>query len=165
MSDGDNATPGQHRAPDPGEERITRAPRPASGSAPWERAAASRSAPSGNHTEGVTVADLIAKVGGSDRCPTRRRVQAPQPDDSADLTEPIPVIPAYADEIPDLEALNRARGPLVADPNPVPRDRARPATVAPHEEAAPRRRSPSPASRPCSPRGRRPQSSRSRRSR
>jgi LCP family protein required for cell wall assembly len=125
MSDGDNATPGQHRAPDPGEERITRAPRPASGSAPWERAAASRPAPSGNHTEGVTVADLIAKVGGTPK-PTRRRVEAPQPDNSADGTEPIPVIPvAYADEIPDLEALNRARGPLAADPSPAP-----PSTVA-----------------------------------
>ena len=111
MSDGDNAAPGQHRAPDPGEERITRAPRPASGSAPWERAAAARPAPSGNHTAGVTVADLIAKVGGTPK-PTRRRAAAPQPDNSADRTEPIPVIPvAYADEIPDLEALNRARRP------------------------------------------------------
>lgn len=128
MSDGDNATPGQHRAPDPGEERITRTPRPASGSAPWERAAAPRSAPSGNHTEGVRVADLIAKVGGIPTS-TRRRREAAQPDNSADRTEPIPVIPvAYADEIPDLEALNRNRGPLVADP--APRDPALPSTVA-----------------------------------
>ncbi len=163
MSDGDNATPGQHRAPDPGEERITHAPRPASGATPWERAAASRSAPSGNHTEGVTVADLIAKVGGTPM-PSRRRVQTPQPDNSADLTEPIPVIPAYADEVPDLEALNRSRGPLAADPNPVPRDRVRPATAPRTKKPAPRRRSPSPAGRPCSRRGRRPQSSRSRRS-
>ena len=120
MSDGDNATPGQHRAPDPGEERITRTPRPASGSTPWERAAAARPASSGNHAEGVTVADLIAKVGGPPK-PTLGPVEAPQPDDSADRTEPIPVIPAaYADEVPDLEVLNRARGPLVADPNPMP---------------------------------------------
>ena len=131
MSDGDNATPGQHRAPapDPGGERITRAPRPASGSAPWEPAAASWPAPSGNHTEGVTVADLMAKVGGSPK-PSRRRAEALQPDNSADRTEPIPVIPvAYADEVPDLEALNRARHPLAADPNPVPRDRVRPSTA------------------------------------
>ena len=128
MSDGDNATPGQHRAPDPGEERITRAPRPASGSAPWERAAA-RPASSGNHSEGVPVADLIAKVGGTPKS-TRRRAEAPQPDNSADRTEPIPVIPvAYADEIPDLEALNRARGPLAADPHPAPSDRVRPPSV------------------------------------
>ena len=113
MSDGDNATPGQHRAPDSGEERISRAPRPASGSAPWERAAASRPAPSGNHTEGVTVADLIAKVGGTPK-PTRRRVAAPQPDNSTDRTEPIPVIPvAYADEIPEMEyeGLQEFKGP------------------------------------------------------
>jgi len=129
MSDGDNATPGQHRAPDPGEERVSRVPRPASSPAPWERAAASRSTPKGNHAEGVAVADLIAKVGGTPT-PGRRRAQAPQPDNSADRTEPIPVIPvAYADEVPDIEALNRARGPLAAEPDPAPRDRVRPSTV------------------------------------
>ena len=90
---------------------------------------ASRPAPSGNHTEGITVADLIAKVGGTPM-PTRRRAEAPQPDNSADRTEPIPVIPAYAERVPDLEALNRARGPLVADPDPMPRDRPRPSTAA-----------------------------------
>ena len=140
MSDGDNATPGQHRAPDPGEERITHAPRPASGSTPWERAATSRSAPKGNHTEGVTVADLIAKVGGSPK-PSRRRAEALQPDNSADRTEPIPVIPvAYADEVPDLGALNRARRPLAADPNPVPRDRVRPSTVSRRKKPAQKKR-------------------------
>jgi LCP family protein required for cell wall assembly len=70
----------------------------------------------------VTVADLIAKLSGSTHTiePTRHRAEAPPlADDSADLTVPIPVvIAAYADEVPDLEALNRARGPLVADPNP-----------------------------------------------
>ncbi|SBS72258.1 Cell envelope-related transcriptional attenuator [uncultured Mycobacterium sp.] len=127
MSDGGNATPGQHRAPGEG-ERVTRAPRSGAGAAPWERAPApsrhtpDTSPPSGNHTQGVTVADLIAKLSGSPPAiePTRHRAEAPPlADDSADLTVPIPVvIAAYADEVPDLEALNRARGPLVADPNP-----------------------------------------------
>jgi LCP family protein required for cell wall assembly len=126
MSDGGNATPGQHRAPNEG-ERVTRAPRSAPGAAPWERvpAAAHRapdtSSPSGSHAEGVPVADLIAKISGSRPTiePTRHRPEAGYHDDSADLTVPIPVITAaYADEVPDLEALNRARGPLVADPNP-----------------------------------------------
>ena len=80
MSDGDNATPGQHR-------------------------------------EGVTVADLIAKVSGAAPLaePTRHRVEpdarvvaeaasaalpAPEesaPDESADHTAPIPVPAAYAE--------------------------------------------------------------------
>jgi LCP family protein required for cell wall assembly len=127
MSDGGNATPGQHRAPDEG-ERVARVPRSGAGAAPWERTPAAphrapaTPPPSGSHTEGVTVADLIAKLSGS--APpvesTRHRVEAPPPvDDSTDLTVPIPVVSAaYADEVPDLEALNRARGPLVADPNP-----------------------------------------------
>ncbi|MFN8033811.1 MAG: LCP family protein [Mycobacterium sp.] len=135
MSDGDNATPGQHRAPDP-EERINRTPRPASGSAPWERAVP-RPASSGNHTDGITVADLIAKVGGTPK-PSRRRAQPPAPDYSADRTEPIPVIPvAYADEIPDLEALNRARRPLAADPNPVPLERRQSTTARRTRKPAP----------------------------
>ncbi|WP_167097623.1 LCP family protein [Mycobacterium sp. DL592] len=134
MSDGDNATPGQHRGSEPGgNERITRTPRPAPSATPWERAAASHRSPqqpkagpgaSGNHTEGVAVADLIAKVtGGSPPAPSRRRVEAPAgpPDNSADRTEPIAVVAAaYADELPDLEALNRARGTLAADPSPEP---------------------------------------------
>jgi LCP family protein required for cell wall assembly len=70
----------------------------------------------------VTVADLIAKLSGSTPTiePTHHRAEAPPlADDSADLTVPIPVvIAAYADEVPDLETLNRARGPLVADPSP-----------------------------------------------
>ncbi|BBY64711.1 LCP family protein [Mycolicibacterium helvum] len=127
MSDGGNATPGQHRAPDEG-ERVTRAPQSGAGAAPWERAPApshrapDTSAPGGNHAQGVTVADLIAKLSGSTPTiePTRHRTETPPAaDDSADPTVPIPVvIAAYADEVPDLEALNRARGPLVADPNP-----------------------------------------------
>ncbi|MCX2928791.1 LCP family protein [Mycobacterium sp. CVI_P3] len=126
MSDGGNATPGQHRAPDEG-ERVTRAPRSAAGAAPWERRptdshdAPDTPPPSGNHVEGITVADLIARLSPTAPAiaPTPHRAEAEPVDDSADLTEPIPVVTAaYADEIPDLEALNRARGPLVADPGP-----------------------------------------------
>lgn len=119
MSDGGNATPGQHRAPD-GDERVSRTPRPAAGSAPWERAPAA-APPSGNHTQGVTVADLIAKVSGSRAPiePTRRRAKAADDDASWDLTEPIPVVTAaYADEVPDLGVLTEARRPLAADSDP-----------------------------------------------
>ncbi len=137
MSDGDSATPGQRDGTEPvSGERVTRTPRPTHSAAPWERAAASHRAPemapesaprprpSGNHTEGVTVADLIAKVAGTPAAPAapnRHRVPAPvEPaDDATDRTEPIPLVTAaYAAELPDLEAISRARGPLVADPDP-----------------------------------------------
>ncbi|WP_445168531.1 LCP family protein [Mycolicibacterium sp. Dal123E01] len=148
MSDGGNATPGQHRSPGEGAQ-VPHGPRSAAGAAPWERTQAvshrapDTSAPSGSHTEGVTVADLIAKLSGSapEIEPTRHSAEAvPEEavgdeavqdeavdyeavqddgDDVTDLTIPIPVIAAaYADEVPDLEALNRARGLLAADPNP-----------------------------------------------
>ena len=124
MSDGDSATPGQHRAPDPGgEERVTRAPRPPLGSAPWERARREPQ-PSGNHTDGVTVADLIAKITGTSRVsPARHEPPAPR-DNSLDATQPIPVVSAHAAELPNLEALSPTRGPLVADRNPEPGARA-----------------------------------------
>ncbi|KDE99176.1 transcriptional regulator [Mycolicibacterium aromaticivorans JS19b1 = JCM 16368] len=128
MSDGGNATPGQHRAPDEG-DRVTRTPRAAAGAAPWERVTAS-APPSGNHTQGVTVADLIAKVSGSRAAiePARHRAEDDEYEDDVtdlpdltDLTEPIPVVTAaYADEVPDLEAIRRARGALAADPDPAP---------------------------------------------
>lgn len=138
MSDGDNAAPGQHRAPDTAGERITRSPRPAPLAAPWERASAAAHPspptpePSGNHTQGVTVADLIAKVSGDLlAAPRRRRAEplapATPPDPSFDdRTEPIPVVAAYADEVPDLEALSKSRGPLAADPDPAPLPQAGP---------------------------------------
>ena len=117
MSDGDSATPGQHRAPDPDEQvRVTRTPRPAPPAAPWERATAAsqRSRTSGNHTEGVTVADLIAKVAGTGRAdpPARHTTSTSSPapaDNSLDRTEPIAVVAAYADEIPTLEAITATR--------------------------------------------------------
>ena len=108
MSDGENATPDPHVAPEP------RASRPSQGSAPWERVPAT---PAGNHSEGVAVADLIAKLTGSQQInPVTRR--SAEPLDDAAATEPIPV--GTRDEIPDLAAIARSRGPLAADRNPAP---------------------------------------------
>ena len=155
MSDGDNATPGRPRASDSNgaNEWLTRSPRPPRAAAPWERQPAAEpedtdtSPPTGSHTDGVTVADLIAKITGSvadgsaeparcTRAPNRRQVLTrrraataasrprqprqlrptaePQPEDLSDPdTEVIPVV-SYADEIPDLAALRRARLERVA---------------------------------------------------
>ncbi|KUI11530.1 transcriptional regulator [Mycobacterium sp. GA-1285] len=132
MSDGDNATPGP---PDPtdGDNRwLTRSQRPAPGAAPWERAniprrqdpsaEAAETESTGNHTDGVTVADLIAKLSGDDAVPPelrrrRRRVPEPpepptppaQPTDSEDNdcdTEILPVVRADA-ELPNLALIRR----------------------------------------------------------
>ena len=93
MSDGENATPGQHDD-------------------------ASSPESTGNHTEGIAVADLIAKLTGSSQVApvTRRSADAKAPDDAA-VTVPISMA-APADELPDLAALARARRPLVANRNP-----------------------------------------------
>jgi LCP family protein required for cell wall assembly len=93
MSDGENATPGQHDDVSSPES-------------------------TGNHTEGIAVADLIAKLTGSSRVApvTRRSADAQAPDDAA-VTVPISMAPP-ADELPDLAALARARRPLVANRNP-----------------------------------------------
>ena len=95
MSDGENATPGQ------------------SGDAVAPKR-------SGNHTEGVAVADLIAKLTGSSQVApvTRRSADRPKAAD-ADATVPISVA-APRTVMPDLAGLARARRPLVADPNPAP---------------------------------------------
>ncbi len=103
MSDGDSAAPGR-RPPgtdesDPGiptratSDWLTRSRRPTPGAAPWERLGISAGIPSdepdapseGNHTDGVTVADLIAKVSGVEPA-----------------TEVIPVVPSHASELPVL---------------------------------------------------------------
>ncbi|MDT5177215.1 MAG: hypothetical protein QOJ95_1413, partial [Mycobacterium sp.] len=125
MSDGDNAAPG-HRSPEPPDDAepgsskpvndwLTRSVRPAPGAAPWERSGISdepSSAPVGNHTDGVTVADLIAKVSGIPHNdtkqekrdePRRRRDTAAQDAE----TDVIPVVPSYESELPDLTGLRR----------------------------------------------------------
>ncbi len=105
MGDGENATPGPSDAAD-------RAPRerlPQSG--PESRRA------SGNHTEGVAVADLIAKITGDQRInPVNRRSAEVSAADS-DPTVPLSVS-AAPEELPDLAALARAHRPLAAHRNP-----------------------------------------------
>src|SRR4051794_11423464 len=141
MSDGDNATPGLPGAPGPpgGDNRwLTRSPRPSLGAAPWERNGNSDSGETdkaeqtGSHTDGVTVADLIAKVQGASSVPEELKRARPEPEPqvpppppapptdviaavSADpddpATEIIPVVAGYASEVPDLAALRpRERG-------------------------------------------------------
>jgi LCP family protein required for cell wall assembly len=142
MSDGDNATPGLPGRPGPPDgvgdnQWLTRSPRPSPGAAPWERSGNSDSgeieepAHAGNHTDGVTVADLIAKLQGASSVPEelkrthvepepeapRTEVIAAVPVDAKDPdTEVIPVVAGYASEVPDLAALRR-------------RDRVRPSRV------------------------------------
>ena len=109
MSDGDNAAPG-HRSPEPVDDPagdapandwITRSSRSEPGAAPWERSPLHDPPPaiaeSGNHTDGVTVADLIAKISGK---------PPPRADRDPD-TEVIPVVPAHASELPILTGRRR----------------------------------------------------------
>jgi LCP family protein required for cell wall assembly len=149
MSDGDSATPGPPRLPGPPDaggdnQWLTRTPRPSPGAAPWERSGTSepedieKPRQTGNqHTDGVTVADLIAKLNGHSSVPaelrrTRQQPEAPPPPalppppptphteviaavwqpvaadpDNAD-TEIIPVISMPPSELPDLAHLCRA---------------------------------------------------------
>ncbi len=107
MSDGDNATPGP---PDPtgGDDNrwLTRGQRRAPGAAPWERAEFPRRStqsepseptetePTGNHTDGVTVADLIAKLHGDTAVPPRpRRRRRRDPEAAEPVTPPEPPAP------------------------------------------------------------------------
>lgn len=97
MSDGDNATPGRRRRlPDDQSDNqwITRSPQPLPGAAPWERQDqpspddSAPDEPTGSHSDGVTVADLIAKIAGTGFTPTRHRLEA-EPD-PAFAPEPVP---------------------------------------------------------------------------
>ncbi|MBU9763255.1 LytR family transcriptional regulator [Mycobacterium sp. TNTM28] len=140
MSDADNATPGAA----PGRRRrssadhsdnqwITRSARPLPGAAPWERQDhplpddLAADEPSGSHTDGVTVADLIAKVAGTGFTPRRHRLEPDDVDDLDDLDdvepEPEPEFiheaepdPAYL-EGPDAEPVYIR--PHVPDPTDV----------------------------------------------
>jgi LCP family protein required for cell wall assembly len=164
MSDGDNATPGRPRGSDSNgaNQWLSRSPLPPRSAAPWERKPADEpegdddnSSQTNSHTDGVTVADLIAKVTGvaptdlpsrhaapepepaptpprsttppprqpparpappppRQRQPRQLRPKPPEPENRSDPdTEIIPVV-SYADEIPDLAALRRARLERVA---------------------------------------------------
>ncbi|WP_234791302.1 LCP family protein [Mycolicibacterium fortuitum] len=99
MSDGDNATPGRRRrSPEDSSDNqwITRSRQPLPGAAPWERQDASlpddlaSDEPTGSHADGVTVADLIAKVAGTGFTPTRHRLE---PDDLDDAEADVEVGP------------------------------------------------------------------------
>ena len=99
MSDGDNATPGQDaggQSEPPGRQQ---------GSAPWERTPPE--GPSGNHAEGVAVADLIAKLTGSGQLNPVTRHRADDDDDDVAATTPIPS--PIGSDIPDLGALAAGR--------------------------------------------------------
>jgi LCP family protein required for cell wall assembly len=149
MSDGDNATPGLPGAGD--NPWLTRSARPSPGAAPWERNSHSDSGDidkeehTGNHTDGVTVADLIAKVHGASSVPEELRRPRPEPEPPAPATEVIaavrpepqdpdteviPVVAGYESEVPDLAALRQ-------------RDRVQPSRVGTERSTAqpkPRRR-------------------------
>jgi LCP family protein required for cell wall assembly len=86
MGDGDNATPGRPRASDlnGAPQWLTRSPRPSRAAAPWERNSGvdlnADAAPTGNHTDGVAVADLIAKITGSVPADLTGQHAAPEPE-------------------------------------------------------------------------------------
>ena len=126
MDDGDDATPGDpHSGPPTGSQGpskwLTRTTRPAPAAAPWERRTIppvdesdSDSALKGNHTDGVPVADLFARLTGEipavlqqhgDSEPGSGKPAHGRPDDVDPPT--VPVASAYASQIPDLGALQR----------------------------------------------------------
>jgi LCP family protein required for cell wall assembly len=138
MSDGDSATPGLRgpsgpSTPDGQNQWLTRSPRPSLGSAPWERHALpdpEDSDAGGNHTDGVTVADLIAKVSGDRAVPAELKRHSAEPDpppappteiidavrepaepashgDNQD-TEVFPVVAAHDPDLPDLALVRRS---------------------------------------------------------
>lgn len=128
MSDGENATPDQSGAPG-ADQRKVRFPQANTGRAPWERVHVP-GPPAGIHSEGVAVADLIAKVAGESAAnqATRRSIDVRPPGE--DTTAPI----AVADEIPDLAALAGGRRHLRGRRKPTPPPTPPPAP--PHPPAA-----------------------------
>lgn len=93
MSDGENATPDPGATGTPPDSGLRQPP---VARAPWERVSVPR--PAGNHSEGVAVADLIAKLTGSTEVApiTRRRAEPAADDDdpAAAVTTPILTRPA-----------------------------------------------------------------------
>jgi LCP family protein required for cell wall assembly len=101
--------------PDPGDnQRLTRSERPSPAAAPWERSGTAESEdvekpkPTGNHTDGVTVADLIAKVHGDSSVPDELRRARPEPE----APRPAPVPPPA----PRTEVIAAVWQPVAADP-------------------------------------------------
>jgi LCP family protein required for cell wall assembly len=115
MSDGDHATPGRRRrSPEDssGNQWITRSREPLPGAAPWERQDAPSpdhsplDEPTGSHADGVTVADLIAKVAGTGFTPTRHRLESDDPEPEAVLEpQPAYVRPRVPDPTDVIEAV------------------------------------------------------------
>ena len=126
MSDGDNATPG-HRGGSVGDntnQRLTRRPRPPIAAAPWERGGVREATPhrpdwkGGHHSDGISVAELIAKMAGdadNGRRGTHYRVDDHEPahqsahesayEDAA--TDLIPIV--TGPDTPDLDVARRRR--------------------------------------------------------
>ena len=130
MSDGDNATPG-HRGGSVGDntnQRLTRRPRPSIAAAPWERGGGREAilhrpdSEGGHHTDGISVAELIAKMAGdagNGRRGTHYRVDDHEPahqsahesahesayEDAA--TDLIPIV--TGPDTPDLDVARRRR--------------------------------------------------------
>jgi LCP family protein required for cell wall assembly len=119
MSDGDNATPGPRGfAGDSTNQWLTRRPPPSVGAAPWERGGVFESRPNhsdsehGHHSAGISVAELIAKI-GADASDGRRGshhkvddAPAPalhEPAGHDAVTDRIPVV------LPDTPELDMAR--------------------------------------------------------
>ena len=117
MSDGDNATPGlwgpaepsdqDGTKPSQGSQRLTRSTPPGPGAAPWERAQGVLPPDrrpdvegTGTHTDGVALADLIAKLANESGTGCRRlRSPAPQPtppDPTVVDTPALPPLPHHA---------------------------------------------------------------------
>ncbi|PXX06838.1 LCP family protein [Mycolicibacterium moriokaense] len=125
MSDGDNATPGPPRLPGPPDaggdnQWLTRTPRPSPGAAPWERNGTSESEyieksrqTGNNHTDGVTVADLIAKLNGDSSVPEGLRGIRREPDAPPRQAPPPPPPPAA----PRTEVIAAVWRPVAPDPD------------------------------------------------
>ncbi len=122
MSDGDSATPGRHGQGDSSARDgssdaypwLTRGARPSPGAAPWERThvaddgEATPAPTAGNHTDGVSVADLIAKLNGDSAVPAelkqhRSEFGSPPPAPPPPPTEIIDAVPAHARHEPPVE--------------------------------------------------------------
>ncbi|MDH6198827.1 LCP family protein required for cell wall assembly [Mycobacterium frederiksbergense] len=122
MSDGDNATPGRrHRYLEDQSDNqwITRSPQPLPGAAPWERQDRplpddpNTDEPTGSHADGVTVADLIAKIAGTGFTPNRHRL------DSDDAEPESAYQPEYLPE-PEFEFESEPEPASYAEPEPEP---------------------------------------------
>ena len=122
MSDGDNATPGRPRASDSNgaNQWLSRSPLPPRSPAPWERkpsgapeADDDTSSQTNSHTDGVTVADLIAKVTGATPTDLPSRHAAPEPEPAPtpprSATPPPRQPPARPDASPPRHLMRRAR--------------------------------------------------------